>query len=88
MICFYVFHACAKCFCNISHLHFGNAVCKPILISVKLNTTPFYFAVTLTQGRDRRREESEQLTQLSSHNQKLVEQLAEVTNPEVLNVFL
>ncbi|KAK7165282.1 hypothetical protein R3I94_003595 [Phoxinus phoxinus] len=29
------------------------------------------------QSRDRRREESEQLTQLSSHNQKLVEQLAE-----------
>ncbi|KAJ8347540.1 hypothetical protein SKAU_G00261290 [Synaphobranchus kaupii] len=29
------------------------------------------------QGRDRRREESEQLTQLSNHNQKLVEQLAE-----------
>lgn len=32
------------------------------------------------QSRDRRREESEQLTQLSNHNQKLVEQLAEVTN--------
>ncbi|XP_058630532.1 BICD family-like cargo adapter 2 isoform X2 [Onychostoma macrolepis] len=29
------------------------------------------------QSRDRRREESEQLTHLSSHNQKLVEQLAE-----------
>ncbi|XP_050965167.1 BICD family-like cargo adapter 2 isoform X1 [Labeo rohita] len=29
------------------------------------------------QSRDRRREESEQLTQLSNHNQKLVEQLAE-----------
>lgn len=34
----------------------------------------------LAQGRDRRREESEQLIQLSNHNQKLVEQLAEVTN--------
>lgn len=33
-----------------------------------------------TQGRDRRREESEQLTQLSNHNQKLVEQLAEVSH--------
>lgn len=32
------------------------------------------------QSRDRRREESEQLTQLSNHNQKLVEQLAEVNN--------
>lgn len=32
------------------------------------------------QSRDRRREESEQLTQLSNHNQKLVERLAEVTN--------
>lgn len=31
------------------------------------------------QGRDRRREENEQLTQLSNHNQKLVEQLAEVS---------
>ncbi|XP_053473412.1 BICD family-like cargo adapter 2 [Ictalurus furcatus] len=34
------------------------------------------------QGRDRRREESEQLTQLSSHNQKLVEQLAEAVSVE------
>ncbi|TSL34529.1 BICD family-like cargo adapter 2 [Bagarius yarrelli] len=34
------------------------------------------------QGRDRRREESEQLTQLSSHNQKLVEQLAEAVSLE------
>lgn len=29
-------------------------------------------------GRDRRRDESEQLTQLSNHNQRLVEQLSEV----------
>ncbi len=35
------------------------------------------------QSRDRRREESEQLTQLSNHNQKLVEQLAEVTNQKL-----
>ncbi|XP_017315313.1 BICD family-like cargo adapter 2 [Ictalurus punctatus] len=34
------------------------------------------------QGRDRRREESEQLTQLSNHNQKLVEQLAEAVSVE------
>ncbi|KAG7314513.1 hypothetical protein KOW79_021816 [Hemibagrus wyckioides] len=34
------------------------------------------------QGRDRRREESEQLAQLSSHNQKLVEQLAEAVSLE------
>ncbi|KAF5891122.1 BICD family-like cargo adapter 2, partial [Clarias magur] len=34
------------------------------------------------QGRDRRREESEQLTQLSNHNQKLVEQLAEAVTLE------
>ncbi|XP_027034412.2 BICD family-like cargo adapter 2 [Tachysurus fulvidraco] len=34
------------------------------------------------QGRDRRREESEQLAQLSSHNQKLVEQLAEAVSVE------
>ncbi|XP_062845121.1 BICD family-like cargo adapter 2 [Trichomycterus rosablanca] len=34
------------------------------------------------QGRDRRREENEQLTQLSSHNQKLVEQLAEAVTLE------
>ncbi|MCJ8748809.1 hypothetical protein PDJAM_G00168930 [Pangasius djambal] len=34
------------------------------------------------QGRDRRREESEQLTQLSNHNQKLVEQLAEAVSLE------
>lgn len=85
--CAFVFHGCVRCFCNISHLHFGNAVCKPTLISVKLNAPPFYFAVTLAQGRDRRREESERLTQLSSHNQKLVEQLAEVMNPQVSNVF-
>lgn len=32
-----------------------------------------------TQGRDRRRDECGQLTQLSSHNQRLVEQLAEVS---------
>lgn len=31
------------------------------------------------QGRDRRRDESSQLTELSSHNQRLVEQLAEVS---------
>ena len=31
-----------------------------------------------SQGRDRRRDESEQLTQLANHNQRLVEQLAEV----------
>lgn len=30
-------------------------------------------------GRDRRRDESEQLTQLANHNQRLVEQLAEVS---------
>lgn len=35
------------------------------------------------QGRGQRREESEQLTQLSNHNQKLVEQLAEVTNQKI-----
>ncbi|KAL2095109.1 hypothetical protein ACEWY4_009828 [Coilia grayii] len=35
-----------------------------------------------SQGRDRRREESEQLTQLSNHNQKLVEQLAEAVSVE------
>ncbi len=35
------------------------------------------------QSRDRRHEESEQLTQLSNHNQKLVEQLAEVTNQKL-----
>ncbi|CAM4536222.1 unnamed protein product [Leuciscus chuanchicus] len=34
------------------------------------------------QSRDRRREESEQLTQLSNHNQKLVEQLAEAVTLE------
>lgn len=34
------------------------------------------------QGRDRRREESEHLTQLSNHNQKLVEQLAEAVSTE------
>ncbi|KAL7834472.1 hypothetical protein SRHO_G00287190 [Serrasalmus rhombeus] len=34
------------------------------------------------QGRDRRREESEQLAQLSAHNQKLVEQLAEAVSLE------
>lgn len=31
------------------------------------------------QGRERRRDESEQLTQLANHNQRLVEQLAEVS---------
>ncbi|KAI4875732.1 hypothetical protein NFI96_024247 [Prochilodus magdalenae] len=35
-----------------------------------------------SQGRDRRREESEQLAQLSGHNQKLVEQLAEAVSLE------
>ncbi|XP_031427354.1 BICD family-like cargo adapter 2 [Clupea harengus] len=34
------------------------------------------------QGKGRRREESEQLTQLSNHNQKLVEQLAEAVSLE------
>ncbi|XP_060769204.1 BICD family-like cargo adapter 2 [Neoarius graeffei] len=34
------------------------------------------------QGQDRRREENERLTQLSSHNQKLVEQLAEAVSLE------
>ncbi|KAG9351488.1 hypothetical protein JZ751_022738 [Albula glossodonta] len=34
------------------------------------------------QGRDRRREENEQLMQLSNHNQKLVEQLAEAVSLE------
>lgn len=32
-----------------------------------------------SQGRDRRRDESEQLNQLANHNQRLVEQLAEVS---------
>lgn len=32
-----------------------------------------------SQGRGRRRDESEQLTQLANHNQRLVEQLAEVS---------
>lgn len=31
------------------------------------------------QGRERRKDESEQLTQLANHNQRLVEQLAEVS---------
>lgn len=31
-----------------------------------------------SQGRNRRKDESEQMTQLASHNQCLVEQLAEV----------
>ena len=31
-----------------------------------------------SRGRDRRRDESEQLTQLANHNHRLVEQLAEV----------
>ncbi|XP_036435703.1 BICD family-like cargo adapter 2 isoform X2 [Colossoma macropomum] len=35
-----------------------------------------------SHGRDRRREESEQLAQLSAHNQKLVEQLAEAVSLE------
>ncbi|XP_061558705.1 BICD family-like cargo adapter 2 isoform X2 [Phycodurus eques] len=35
-----------------------------------------------TQGRDRRRDESEQLTQLSNHNQRLVEQLSEAVTLE------
>ncbi|KAG9281997.1 BICD family-like cargo adapter 2 isoform X1 [Astyanax mexicanus] len=35
-----------------------------------------------SQGRDRRKEESEQLSQLSAHNQKLVEQLAEAVSLE------
>ncbi|XP_035481451.1 BICD family-like cargo adapter 2 isoform X2 [Scophthalmus maximus] len=35
-----------------------------------------------SQGRDRRRDESEQLTQLASHNQRLVEQLAEAVTLE------
>lgn len=35
-----------------------------------------------SQGRDRRRDECGQLTQLSSHNQRLVEQLAEVSLSE------
>ncbi|XP_041947291.1 BICD family-like cargo adapter 2 isoform X2 [Alosa sapidissima] len=34
------------------------------------------------QGRDRRREETQQLTQLSNHNHKLVEQLAEAVSLE------
>ncbi|XP_040006554.1 BICD family-like cargo adapter 2 isoform X2 [Xiphias gladius] len=36
----------------------------------------------LRQGRDRRRDESEQLTLLASHNQRLVEQLAEAVTLE------
>lgn len=41
------------------------------------------------QGRDRRRDESEQLTQLANHNQRLVEQLAEVSvNSHTLFIFL
>lgn len=39
-----------------------------------------------SQGRDRRRDESEQLTQLASHNQRLVEQLAEVSLRAVLTL--
>ncbi|XP_056141434.1 BICD family-like cargo adapter 2 [Lampris incognitus] len=35
-----------------------------------------------SQGRDRRRDDSEQLTQLASHNQRLVEQLAEAVTLE------
>ncbi|XP_074528117.1 BICD family-like cargo adapter 2 isoform X3 [Halichoeres trimaculatus] len=35
-----------------------------------------------SQGRDRRRDESEQLTQLSNHNQRLVEQLSEAVTLE------
>ncbi|XP_050934754.1 BICD family-like cargo adapter 2 isoform X2 [Lates calcarifer] len=35
-----------------------------------------------SQGRDRRRDESEQLTQLANHNQRLVEQLAEAVTLE------
>ncbi|XP_026887624.2 BICD family-like cargo adapter 2 [Electrophorus electricus] len=35
-----------------------------------------------SQGRERRREENEQLSQLSKHNQKLVEQLAEAVSLE------
>ncbi|XP_054482457.1 BICD family-like cargo adapter 2 isoform X1 [Anoplopoma fimbria] len=35
-----------------------------------------------SHGRDRRRDESEQLTQLSNHNQRLVEQLAEAVTLE------
>lgn len=31
-----------------------------------------------SQGRDRRKDESEQMIQLANHNQRLVEQLAEV----------
>lgn len=40
-----------------------------------------------SQGRDRRRDESEQLTQLANHNQRLVEQLAEVSslNPALVS---
>lgn len=33
-----------------------------------------------SDGRDRRKDESEQLTQLANHNQHLVEQLAEVSS--------
>ena len=33
-----------------------------------------------SRGRDRRKDESDQLTQLANHNQRLVEQLAEVTS--------
>ena len=39
------------------------------------------------QGKGRRREESEQLTQLSNHNQKLVEQLAEVRHPQEAHIY-
>ncbi|XP_008276975.1 BICD family-like cargo adapter 2 isoform X1 [Stegastes partitus] len=35
-----------------------------------------------SQGRDRRKDESEQMTQLASHNQRLVEQLAEAVTLE------
>ncbi|KAM7374332.1 hypothetical protein PAMP_006998 [Pampus punctatissimus] len=35
-----------------------------------------------SQGRDRRRDESEQLTQMANHNQRLVEQLAEAVTLE------
>lgn len=34
----------------------------------------------LNEGRERRKDETEQMTQLASHNQRLVEQLAEVSS--------
>lgn len=39
-------------------------------------------------GQDRRRDESEQLTQLANHNQRLVEQLAEVSSRHQIQICI